>query len=103
MIFRAETAIENSTPTQARPDKLLTIKDAAEILNFSVRQIARWLRSGQIASLRFGRDVRINPAEIEKIKGCGLTNGNNLYYVKADSAVLSRVSRRKGRRRLWDT
>lgn len=39
--------------------KLLTIKQVAEHTQFSIRQIRRWIKSGELLALQFGRSLRI--------------------------------------------
>jgi len=91
------------TAAQIGQEKLLTIRNVAEALNFSPRQICRWIAGGQIAVLHFGRKVRIHPDEIARIKSCGLPGATETILGKTDCAVSSRVSRRKERRRLWES
>lgn len=87
--------------TEARQDRLLTVKDTAEILNFSTRQVQRWIASGQIPCLHFGRDVRIEPSEIERIRKSGITTSAE-YILGETGCAVPRISRRKKRRCSWD-
>ena len=44
-------------PTTA--DRLLTVRDVAQRLQFSEREVRRWIATGKLATRRFGRSVRI--------------------------------------------
>jgi excisionase family DNA binding protein len=44
--------------------RLLTVSQAAEICQISERQLHRMIRDGRIPVLRFGRSVRIRPADL---------------------------------------
>jgi excisionase family DNA binding protein len=44
--------------------RLLTVAQAAEICQLSQRQIRRMIRNGDIPVLRFGRSVRVRPADL---------------------------------------
>ena len=45
-------------------DRLLTVAQAADICQISERQIHRMIRDGRMPVLRFGRSVRIRPADL---------------------------------------
>ena len=49
--------------------KLLTIRQAAEILNVHVETLRRWGKSGKLKATRINErgDRRYNPGDIEKI------------------------------------
>lgn len=49
--------------------KLLTIRQAAEILNVHVETLRRWDKSGKLKAVRFNDrgDRRYDPSNIEKI------------------------------------
>lgn len=47
----------NSSPAGA--PKLLTLQQVANITSFSVRQIRRWIESGELAACHFGRALRV--------------------------------------------
>ena len=44
--------------------RLLTVAQAAEVCQISERQMRRMIRDGRIPALRFGRSVRIRPADL---------------------------------------
>jgi excisionase family DNA binding protein len=48
------------------PQKLLTKKEAAEILNVSPRTINRLVAARDLKAVRHGRIFRVDPAEIER-------------------------------------
>lgn len=52
-----------------RLPKLLTIRQAAEILNVHVETLRRWDKAGKLKSIRVNQrgDRRYKPEEIEKI------------------------------------
>jgi excisionase family DNA binding protein len=45
-------------------NRLLTVAQAAELCQISERQLHRMIRDGRIRVLRFGRSVRIRPADL---------------------------------------
>lgn len=46
---------------------LLTIPQAAELLNLSVVQVRRYVADGSLSSVRFGRRaIRIKPGDLER-------------------------------------
>ncbi len=47
--------------------KLLTVAEAAWLLNLSEKSIRRMIKAGNLAIIRIGRNIRINPEIIEKI------------------------------------
>lgn len=47
--------------------KLLTVAEAAWLLNLSQKTVRRMIKAGNLAIIRIGRSVRINPEVIEKI------------------------------------
>ena len=49
---------------QGTPE-FLTIDDVAQALDVSTRTVHRWIRSRQLVAHRFGRVVRIAPADFE--------------------------------------
>jgi len=54
-----------TTPTTLAPtDELLTIEDAATRLHMSARYVRRLVAERRIAFHRFGRSVRIDPADL---------------------------------------
>ena len=52
-------------PTEP-PNKLLTRKRVAEILDTSERTIARRIRAGDLPVIRDGRIIRIRPEDLER-------------------------------------
>jgi excisionase family DNA binding protein len=59
-------------------DKLLTYKQAAELLGFPVGTLRTWKMQGKLKSVQFGRAVRFQESYINQLisKGLGLHNGN---------------------------
>ena len=51
----------------SRSAKLLTVAEAAWLLNLSQKTVRRMIEAGNLAVIRIGRSVRINPEVIEKI------------------------------------
>lgn len=52
------------TSTSNLPDRLLTTREAAEILNTSVKTVWRRIKSGALPVIRDGRSVRIHPDDL---------------------------------------
>lgn len=46
-------------------ERLLTIKEVAELERASERTIRRWIKSGELPALHTGRLVRIRPQDLE--------------------------------------
>ena len=55
---------ENGLRAAADGTRLLTVAQAAEACQVSQRQIRRMIRDGRIQVRRFGRSVRIRPADL---------------------------------------
>jgi excisionase family DNA binding protein len=51
----------------AHSAKLLTVTEAAWLLNLSQKTVRRMVKAGNFAVIRIGRSIRINPEVIEKI------------------------------------
>ena len=49
---------------QMLPEKLLTETEASEVLNCSVRTIRRRIKAGELAVIRDGRLIRIQPEDL---------------------------------------
>ena len=49
------------------PQRLLTIKDAAQLLNVNPEVLRRWLRLGQIQGVKVGSDWRLRMADLEEL------------------------------------
>ncbi|MBM3575986.1 MAG: helix-turn-helix domain-containing protein [Alphaproteobacteria bacterium] len=60
-----ETNCALAPPSQSA--KLLTVAEAAWLLNLSQKTVRRMIVSGNLAVIRIGRSIRINPEVIEKI------------------------------------
>lgn len=43
---------------------LLTLQAVAQSTGFSVRQVRRWIDSGELAAVRFGRSLRVSEADL---------------------------------------
>lgn len=50
-------------------EKLLTIKDVAHLLGLSTRTIAKWVKTGQIQSVKVYRSRRFRQEDIQKLYG----------------------------------
>lgn len=57
-VEKLEAAI-SSKPEQEQPEKLLTRKEAAQLLNISIPTIDRMLRDGELSFRKIRRAVRI--------------------------------------------
>jgi excisionase family DNA binding protein len=59
--------------TKGVPDlgELLTIEQAAERINMSARYVRRLVAERRIVFYRFGRAVRIDPADLVALKAAG--------------------------------
>ncbi|GLR78896.1 helix-turn-helix domain-containing protein (plasmid) [Azospirillum oryzae] len=49
----------------SRPPALLTIPDVAERLQVSVKTVRRWIVSGDLPTVRLGRQIRIQPKDLD--------------------------------------
>jgi len=49
------------------PQKLLTLKEASDILNVNPEVLRRWLRGGKLTGVKVGSDWRIRPADISSL------------------------------------
>ena len=66
-ITEALAMLEGKPPTPAQqPDRLLTIKQAAERFSCTTRTVQRWMEKGEIKGIRRGRMVRIPESELYK-------------------------------------
>ena len=54
------------TPTSSHPPRLLTVSEAAEILNTSVKTVYRRLRTGELPAYRDGGILRIHPDDLAR-------------------------------------
>jgi excisionase family DNA binding protein len=52
---------------------LATVAEAAKELRVSVRSLRRWIASGQVQIVRFGRAVRIPHSEVQRLAKAGIT------------------------------
>jgi excisionase family DNA binding protein len=48
-----------------KPQRLLSIRESAEILNTSVKTVRRRIADGQLRPIRIGRLLRIDPADLQ--------------------------------------
>jgi len=67
-VSTAETTTKKK-PTRANPDDLLTIAEAAELLNVHVNTARRWSNKGVLRTYRLGSrgDRRLKRKDIEKL------------------------------------
>jgi len=54
---------------------LLSVADTAEELRISQRSLRRWIADGRVQIIRFGRAVRIDRAELQRLKKEGIADG----------------------------
>jgi len=47
------------------PSRLLTIKDASEVLRVSTKTVRRWIDTGDLIAHRIGRQWRISRGDLE--------------------------------------
>ena len=50
------------------PQKLMTKREAAQILNVSPRTVNRLVAAGRLKAVKVGNIFRVDPAEIERFK-----------------------------------
>jgi excisionase family DNA binding protein len=54
------------TPATANPpQRLLTIKDVADILQVSDKTVRRWIDAGDLVAHRVGRQLRVSQGDLE--------------------------------------
>jgi excisionase family DNA binding protein len=51
---------------------LLSVADTAKELRISQRSLRRWIADGRVQIIRFGRAVRIDRAELQRLKKEGI-------------------------------
>lgn len=49
----------------SRPPALLTIPDVADRLQVSIKTVHRWIVSGDLPTVRLGRQIRIQPKDLD--------------------------------------
>ena len=49
----------------SRPPALLTIPEVAERLQVSIKTVRRWIVSGDLPTVRLGRQIRIQPKDLD--------------------------------------
>lgn len=57
-----------------RLPRLLTVDEVAQGVQASKRAVWRWIRDGRLPVVRFGRSVRIRPADYERLIASGLVD-----------------------------
>jgi excisionase family DNA binding protein len=65
--MKAEFTDRGTPPMAAHrstPERLLFIPEAADILRISEKTLRRWITNGEIAIVRNGRIIRIEPSAI---------------------------------------
>lgn len=64
-----DTAYKNMSKNKTTLPKLLTIRQAAEVLNVHVETLRRWDKSGKLKAIRVNDrgDRRYKPEDLEKI------------------------------------
>ena len=54
-----------SPATTDPPQRLLTIKDVADILQVSDKTVRRWIDAGDLVAHRVGRQLRVSQGDLE--------------------------------------
>jgi excisionase family DNA binding protein len=54
----------SNNPTPSSLPKLLTLPQVAGTTEFSIRQIRRWIESGDLPACRFGRALRVTEPDL---------------------------------------
>lgn len=52
--------------TDAAPERLLTIPEAAELLRVSIKTIRRWIDGGDLTAAKLGAQWRIRPRDLDR-------------------------------------
>jgi excisionase family DNA binding protein len=65
---------EAGTARSDAPIHLLTVIDIAERLQVSPREVRRWVATGRLPVVRFGRAVRVHPGTLEHLMSHGLAD-----------------------------
>lgn len=52
-------------PKPPKPTRWLTIRDIEELLQFDERTVRRWIKSGDLAAYKLGRQWRISTQDLE--------------------------------------
>lgn len=55
------------------PNRLLSIRDASDLLDVHVKTIRRRIKAGELQVIRTGRIIRIHPNELKKLIACGVS------------------------------
>lgn len=55
-----------ASPTAPHGNRLLSVAEASEYLSTSQRRMWELIRSGQIAAVRDGRNVKVRAAELDR-------------------------------------
>lgn len=54
----------NHSPSSPKLPKLLTVQQVANITGFSVREVRRWITSGDLPACKFGRALRVSEPDL---------------------------------------
>lgn len=54
----------NHSSSPSKLPKLLTVQQVAEITGFSVREVRRWIKSGDLPACKFGRALRVSEPDV---------------------------------------
>lgn len=57
-------------------DKLISITEAAKLLNVTRVTLFKWLKGGKVEAIKIGRHWKIRQSEIENIMTYGLETGD---------------------------
>jgi len=82
---------------QAADLRTLTVQDAADVLGVSSETVRRWIRSGRLVAMRWGRRFRIRPDAIEQFQESSRVEVRNpAVEVRAKLAHMRTRTRRSG-------
>jgi excisionase family DNA binding protein len=54
----------NHSSYPSKLSKLLTVQQVADITGFSVREVRRWITSGDLPACKFGRALRVSEPDV---------------------------------------
>ena len=54
----------NHPPSPSKLPKLLTVQMVADITGFSVREVRRWIKIGDLPACKFGRALRVSEPDV---------------------------------------
>lgn len=54
----------NHSSSPCKLPKLLTVQQVADVTGFSVREVRRWIKSGDLPACKFGRALRVSEPDV---------------------------------------